>query len=96
MDYRLREFVTYVVLVSYNQPNTFAEVTCKHNLELSIISIAPLSAEFLEIASNFQKCQNAPFEASFWEHDQVETDQEEVQPRGAMLLHGLLIKIFFG
>ena len=31
MDFWLREFVTYIVLVSYDQPNTFARVTCKHN-----------------------------------------------------------------
>ena len=35
VDFRLREFVTYIVVVAYDQPNPFAGVTCKHNLEVS-------------------------------------------------------------
>ena len=34
LDFRPREFVTYIVVVSYDQPNTFPKVTCRHNLKI--------------------------------------------------------------
>ncbi len=37
----------YIVVVSYDQPNTFDEVPCRHNLETSIIHTAPLRAIFI-------------------------------------------------
>ena len=63
VNFRPREFVTYIVVVSYDQPNTFAEVTCKQNLwKHPVFKNAPFSAIFIEIILNFQKCENA----SFW------------------------------
>ena len=66
MDFGARGFVTYIVVLSYDQPNTFARVTCKHNLEPSISKNAPLSVDFLQIILNIYGCWNAPFQACFF------------------------------
>ena len=49
------------VVLFYKMPNIIAKVSFKHNLETSIISIAPFTVCFLVRISNIQKCRNAPF-----------------------------------
>jgi len=36
VNFKPREFVSYIVMVSYDQPNTYAEVPCRHKLENSL------------------------------------------------------------
>jgi len=52
-DFRSREFVTYIVVVSYVLPNNIPKVRCKHNLESSIIWSALFASGFLEFILGF-------------------------------------------
>ena len=54
------------VVVSSAMPNIVSEVSSKDNLETSIISNAPFSADFIEVILIFKTCQHAPFRASFF------------------------------
>ena len=80
MDFRLREFVTCIVVVSYNKPNALAGVICKYNLETSWIVKCYIYRQVFGNNLGFLEVPECSFSGYFFRHDQIKTDRNNLHP----------------
>ncbi len=56
----------YIVVVSCDQPNTFAKVTCKHNQEQPLASTCSICCTFSRNNSGFPEVPECSFLSNFF------------------------------